>query len=67
MKLTKGGKRVETRKMKILIGKKGGNSSVNSVGYKITLPNLWMKEWGIMPDDREVNVRFDGEKIIITK
>lgn len=53
--------------MKISIGKKGGNASKNSVGYKITIPNLWMKEWGITPDDREVNVSFDGEKILITR
>jgi antitoxin component of MazEF toxin-antitoxin module len=55
------------RQLKIIIGKSGGNSSKNTLGHKISLPNVWMQQMGITPDDRTVDVKFDGQKIIIEK
>jgi len=58
---------VETRQLKIIMGKSGGNSSKNTLNHKISLPNIWMQQMGITPDERIVNVNFDGEKITIEK
>ena len=57
----------EVRRAKISINKKGGTSGIDSVGYRIILPNAWMRKIGIAEENREVNLSFDGERIIIEK
>ena len=58
---------METRQLKISIGKSGGNSSSGTKKHLLSLPNTWMQAMGITPDDRTVTVTFDGEQIIIKK
>lgn len=58
---------METRTVNVIIGKAGGNTSGLSNNYKISIPNQWINELGISKDNREVNISFDGEKIMISK
>ena len=57
----------ETRILRCLINKAGGNSGAGSKTYRTTLPATWMKELGVSEHDRELELTFDGEKIIIRK
>lgn len=57
----------ETRILRCLINKAGGNSGAGSKTYRTTLPATWMKELGVSEADRELELTFDGEKIIIRK
>ena len=47
---------------KVSICKSGGNASKNAVTHKVTLPNSWMQEMGITPDNRDIVMIFDGEQ-----
>ena len=58
---------MEKRIAKIIIGKAGGTASKNALTYKISLPTTWVNELKITPDNREVLMSFDGEKIIISR
>lgn len=58
---------MEKRNAKIIIGKAGGTASKNALTYKISLPTTWINELKITPDNREVLMSFDGEKIIISR
>lgn len=55
---------METREMRVIIGKAGGNAG-NANTYKISLPNKWVKKMGIDSEHRSVFLTFDGEQIII--
>ena len=57
----------ETRILRCLINKAGGKSGAGSKTYRTTLPSAWMKELGVTEADRELELTFDGEKIIIKK
>lgn len=57
----------EKRKLKVMFNKSGGNSSKNSYSPKISLPKIWLDKMNISPDDREVNMTFNNNKIIIEK
>lgn len=58
---------MEKRILKAIVNKAGGNAGSGSVGYKISLPTKWMQAMNIVPEDRELEVLFDGEKIILKK
>lgn len=58
---------MEKRTAKILFNKSGGTSSKSGITNRITLPTTWIKEMGITEENREVQISFDGEKIIIKK
>ncbi len=58
---------MDRRTAKIIIGKAGGTASKNALTYKISLPTTWVNELKIKPDNREVLMSFDGEKIIISR
>lgn len=55
----------EQRTMRLIINKAGGSSGGNNC--KISLPNKWVAAMGGTPEDREVLLEFDGEKITIKK
>ena len=59
----------ETRILRCLINKAGGNSGAGSKTYRTTLPATWMKELGVTEADRELELTFDREKaeIVIKK
>ncbi len=58
---------MESRKANVIVGNAGGNTGKSSNNYKISLPNQWINKLGISKDNREVNISFDGEKIMISK
>lgn len=57
----------EIRILKCLINKAGGNAGPGSKTYRTTLPSVWMKELGVSEEDRELELTFDGERIVIKK
>lgn len=54
---------METRKLKISFNKSGSGSTSSS----IRIPMSWLKELGLNQENREVNVTFNNNKIIIEK
>lgn len=54
---------METRDLKVIFGKAGSGSTTT----RLTLPKKWMNEMNITENERDVEVEFDGEKIIIKK
>lgn len=58
---------MEQRLGNIIIHPSGGTAGQNANTYKLTLPSAWMKELGITPEDRQVELRFNGTSIIISK
>ena len=60
-------KLMEVRDAKVIFNKSGGTSSQGGYTTRVTIPISWIKQMGISPDDREITISFDGEKIIIEK
>ena len=58
---------MDKRIAKIIIGKDGGTASKNALTYKISLPSSWINELKITPENREVIISFNGEKITIER
>ncbi|MDU6263747.1 MAG: hypothetical protein E6600_04525 [Anaerocolumna aminovalerica] len=58
---------MESRNVKITIGKPGGNASKGSHTYKISLPNAWMNELKIDKENRECKITYikDENRIVI--
>lgn len=48
---------------KIIVGNVGGTAGKTSKNYKISLPSKWINELDL--NNRQVELSFDGEKIII--
>lgn len=57
----------ETRTLKVIFSKAGGNASKNAVSNKISIPNKWVSEMGMTKSKRSVRVTYDGNRIIIEK
>lgn len=57
----------ETRFLKVMFNKAGGNASKNAISNKISLPTKWVSEMGMTKSNRTVRVTYDGERIIIEK
>ena len=53
----------ESRQLKVSFNRSGSGS----ISSSIRLPISWLKEMNISKEDREVEVIFDNEKIIIKK
>ena len=58
---------METRTANLIIGTSGGTAGGNATNYKLALPSTWVKEMGLTPEQRQVELRFDGTSITITK
>jgi hypothetical protein len=58
---------MEKRIVNVIIQAPGGTAAKNSNTYKLSLPSSWVKEMGISEDDRQVEIKFDGTSITITK
>ena len=58
---------MEHRSGKIIIGSAGGTAALGSKTYKVSIPSLWMKEMGIDENNRNVDIRFDGNTIYISR
>lgn len=55
----------ETRTCKVLIGSPGGNASKNAKNYRVSIPPKWAQELGISEENREVELTFIGNAIVI--
>lgn len=58
---------METRTANLIIGTSGGTAGGNATNYKLALPSTWIKEMGLTPEQRQVELRFDGTSIVITR
>ena len=58
---------METRTANLIIGTSGGTAGGNATNYKLALPSTWIKELGLTPEQRQVELRFDGTSIVITR
>ena len=57
----------ETRNMRVVIGKAGGNAGSNSLNYKVSIPSAWANELNITQESRDLIMSFDGKKITIER
>lgn len=57
----------ETRTMRCMINKVGGNAGSGAVNYRVSLPSVWATEMNISKENPELVMTFDGNKIVITK
>lgn len=60
-------KNPESRILRVMFNKAGGNASKNAISNKMSLPSKWVSEMGMTKEDRKVLVTFDGGKIVIEK
>ena len=58
---------MEKRIVNVIIQAPGWTAAKNSNTYKLSLPSSWVREMGISEDDRQVEMKFDGTAITITK
>lgn len=58
---------MNTRTANLIIGTSGGTAGGNATNFKLALPSTWIKEMGLTPEQRQVELRFDGTSIVITR
>ena len=58
---------MEIRKRNVSISKVGGNASKGAKRANIGLPMPWLDTMGISEENREIQMTFDGNKIILEK
>lgn len=58
---------METRTANLIVGTSGGTAGGKAVNYKLALPSAWVKEIGLTPEQRQVELCFDGVSIVITR
>lgn len=58
---------MEKRIAKVNISSAGGTAAKGSKTCKITLPTSWLETLGVDESRREMELAFDGERIIITR
>ena len=58
---------MQQKTVKIIFNRSGGTAGSGGITNRITIPTTWIKEMGIREEKREVNISFDGEKIMIEK
>lgn len=57
---------MEHRIAKVNISIAGGTAAKNSKTCKITLPTTWVEAMGVTEDQRELELTFDGAKIMLS-
>lgn len=57
---------MERRAARINISSAGGTASKNSKTCKVTLPTTWIEAMGVTDEKRELELTFDGTKIILS-
>lgn len=57
----------DSRELKIMFNKSGGNTSKNSYSPKLSIPKAWLDDMNITLDERDVNVIYENKKITIKK
>lgn len=57
---------METRNSRLIISNAGGTASNGSKTYKASLPSVWVNALGLNENNRDIELDFDGEKIMIS-
>lgn len=57
----------EKRGMKVMFNKAGGNASKKSYNTRVSLPIKWVREMGVSEDERQIDMFFTGDSIVIKK
>lgn len=57
----------DSRELKIMFNKSGGNTNKNSYSPKLSIPKAWLDDMNITLDERDVNVTYENKKITIEK
>jgi hypothetical protein len=58
---------MEKREAKIIFNKAGGTASKSAFTNKLSIPTKWIKEMGLSPEERDVELIFENNKITIKK
>ena len=58
---------MEKRLTRINSSAAGGTASAGAKTHKVTLPSRWLQAMGITDENREVELAFDGHRIVITR
>ncbi len=58
---------MERRLTRINSSAAGGTASAGAKTHKVTLPSRWLQAMGITDENREVELAFDGHRIVITR
>ena len=58
---------MEKRLAKICINAAGGTAAKGAKTYKLTIPSTWIAAMGINEDNREVELTFDDDRIIVAR
>ena len=56
---------MKKRSTKLIVNKSGGTSSKGGKTYRVTIPNTWIEQMGLNDKKRDLNIFFDGVRIII--
>lgn len=58
---------MEKRLCKVNISAAGGTAGAGAKTYKITLPSSWITKMGVTEESRQLEISFDGERIIVSQ
>ena len=58
---------MQKKTAKVIFDRSGGTAGSGGITNRIAIQTTWVKEMGITEEQSEVNMSFDGEKIIIDK
>ena len=58
---------MERRLARINSSTAGGTAGAGAKTHKVTLPSRWLRAMGITDEEREVELTFDQNRIVITK
>ena len=58
---------MEIKMAKVSVNHPGGSASKNALKYRIQLPAAWMRALGISAEQKDIELCFDGEQIIIKR
>ena len=61
------GDNMERRLARINSSAAGGTAGAGAKTHKVTLPSRWLRAMGITDEEREVELTFDQNRIVITK
>lgn len=58
---------MEIRNGKMIIGAAGGTAGKGAKTYKVSIPSAWAAAMGVDCFEKEIELQFDGEQIVIKK
>lgn len=58
---------MEIRNGKMIVGAAGGTAGKGAKTYKVSIPSAWVAAMGVDCSEKEIELQFDGEQIVIKK